>query len=115
MEQQVTPPKGKQDYSVGATVRIGGAFYRVTGHKPPPKKGEAAIIELVTHDLERRYEWQPFRGLRVIGGAPKRIRKKRAKGATKAQAMVKGPPANPPQALEKVSLWTRVVRAIRRH
>lgn len=102
---QVTPTKKpKQDFTVGNTVRIGGSQYRVTGHKPPPAKGEAPIAELISMDLERRYEWQPFRGLRVIGGTPKRIRKRRKKAAKAGQG---------PQRIEKASLWTRVIRAFK--
>jgi len=102
--QTQAPPRVKQDFSVGNTVTIGGAKYRVTGHKPAPRKGEAAIVELVTHDLARRYEWQPFRGLRVIGAPPKRIRKRRGKARE----------ATTPQVV-RVSLWSRMVRALRRH
>jgi hypothetical protein len=95
------PAKVRQDFTVGNLVTIGGSKYRVTGRRPPPNKGEAAIIELVSPDLERRYEWQPFRGLRVIGAPPKRVRKKRARGAS------------PTQRVERVSLWRRVFRALR--
>lgn len=105
--QTPATPKGKQDFTVGNTVRIGGSLYRVVGHKPPPAKGEAAIVELVSHDLERRYEWQPFRGLRVIGDKPKRIRKRKPK-AKHAQAAA-------PQAVQKTSFWTRLLRVVKRH
>lgn len=98
------PTRAKQDFTVGNTVRIGGSMYRVTGRKPAPAKGEAPVVELISLDLERRYEWQPFRGLRVIGGSPKRIRKRRPKGARSGV-----------QRVQKVSLWSRVIRAIRRH
>lgn len=104
--EQVTQinPGGKQDFSVGNIVRIGGSLYRVTGNRPATKKGEAPIVQLVSPDLARSYEWQPFRGLRVIGGSPKRMRKRRPKGAPKGA-----------QRVTKISLWSRVVRAIRRH
>jgi hypothetical protein len=108
--EQVTqaPPKAKQDFSLGNTVKIGTAHYRVTGHKPAPNKGEAPIVELVSHDLSRRYEWQPHRGLRVIGAPPKRVRPKgRNKGKGKQAAA--GKPG--PQKVERMSLWTRVIRA----
>jgi hypothetical protein len=109
MTDNVTPitqtPKQRQDFSLGNTVRIGTASYRVAGHKPAPKKGEAPIVELVSHDLARRYEWQPHRGLRLVDGVPKRVRKRRKAG--------KG--AQAPQRVERVTLWSRVVRAFRRH
>lgn len=105
MDQVTEAPKAaKQEFAVGNTVRIGGSTYRVTGRKPAPAKGEAPIVELISMDLERRYEWQPFRGLRVIGGTPKRIRKRRPKGASKGV-----------QKVVRVSLWTRMVRAFRHH
>lgn len=104
-EVQVPPKKPKQDFTVGNTIRIGGNEYKVTGQRPPPAKGQAAIIELESLDASRKYEWQPFRGLRVIGGKPKRIRKRRKKGA---------PPvvAHTPQRIEGASLWTRLVRRV---
>lgn len=106
MEQvSKAPKKPKQDFSLGATVRIGGNEYRVTGHKPAPAKGQAPIVELVSHDLERRYEWQPFRGLKVIGAPPKRVRNRRKKGKAAQLAAA-------PQRIERASLWTRLVRKV---
>lgn len=102
-----TPKKPKQDFTVGNTVKIGGNEYRVTGHRPSPAKGQAPIVDLESLDAERRYQWQPFRGLKVVGAPPKRIRNRRKKG----KATLAAPPANQPQRIEKASLWTRLVRA----
>lgn len=101
------PPKPRQDFSVGNMVKIGTAYYRVVAQRP--QEQGAPIYDLVSPDMERRYEWQPHRGLRVVGGKPKRVRNRKRKGRS-AQA---APPQ--PQVIQRMSLWTRVRRAFSRH
>jgi hypothetical protein len=104
-------PAAKQRWMEGDTVRIGSQLLRVQEHLPPARKGEAARVRLVSHDLERQYIWTPFRGLRVVGGAPKR-RKRRARASLREAA-----PASPHQRqrVKKMSLIRRLWRSVTAH
>jgi hypothetical protein len=104
------PKPTKKPWEIGDTVRIGSLYLRVAEFLPPARKGEAGRTRLVTHDLSRQYIWTPFRGLKVVGGAPKKRRRK---------PVAAGPrrPAPVPQRAKpaKLGLLARFWRAMRPH
>jgi hypothetical protein len=100
-------PRARQKWEPGETVKIGSLMLRVEEKLPPARKGEGARVRLSSHDLSRQYIWTPFRGLKVLGGAPKR-RKRRAASAPKAapRARVKA---------VKIGLLARVWKSLGGH
>lgn len=107
-------PAAKQRWEPGDTVKIGSQQLRVQERLPPARKGEASRVRLVSHDLSRQYIWTPFRGLKVIGGAPRRRKRRAKRGQQAAPRAARG--ARAPQAqIRKMSLIQRIWRSVTAH